>query len=101
MQIRAPLVSVTRVDAGDDKHTRLTYYVGETVIMDLDILREYVPSTGPVDELTLVQLLVTPHEHMALLGDILSYSAAGKTSGPEWDGLMQRATSILIPPQVK
>lgn len=93
-------MSVTRRDAEDDKHTRLTYYVGDVVILDLDILREYVPAMGPVDELALVQLLVTPHEHLALLGDILSYSNAGKVSGPEWDRLMQKVNSLLLPPPV-
>lgn len=96
-EIRVPLVSYTRTTA-DERHTRLTYYVGNVSILEMDILKEYVPDSGAVSELTLVQLLVTPHEHLAVLADILSYAHAGKTSGPEWEALLVRGQSLLSPP---
>lgn len=95
--VTVPLVSVARTEC-DEKHTRITYYVGNTVLLDMEILKEYVPLTGPVDDLTLVQLLVTPHEHMAVLGDLLAFAKANKTSGPEWDSLLARAERLLSPP---
>lgn len=96
-EVRVPLVTVTRTEC-DEKHTRIVYYVGDTMILDMEILKDLVPSTGPVDDLILVQLLVTPHEHMSLLGDILSHSKAGKASGPAWDALMTRVERLLLPP---
>lgn len=95
--IRPTLVSVTRTE-GDEKHTRISYYVGDLMILDMDILKEIVPAIGEVDDLFLTQLLVTPHEHMAILSDVLSYSRAGKTSGPEWETLMTRVESLLVAP---
>ena len=96
-EIKIPLVSVTRTD-GDEKHTRLTYYVGEVMILDMDILKELIPSSGPIDDFMLVQLLVTPHEHMSLLGDVLSYARAQSTSGPAWEELLQRIERLILPP---
>ncbi len=97
MEIRLPLVSVTRTE-GDDQHTRLAYYVGDTMIMDAFMLKDIIPSTGPLDEMVLVQILVTPHEHLSVLGDILAYAKAKNTSGPEWDALLARVESLLVPP---
>jgi len=96
-EVRTPLVYFTRKEQ-DEKHTRLSYYAGDVLLLEMDILKDYVPSTGPLDEMTLVQLLVTPHEHMTLLGDLLAHARAKKTSGQEWDTLLKRTEALLTPP---
>ncbi len=98
-ELRVPLVSVVRTE-GDEKHTKIEYYTtsGGILLLDMEILKEYVPSSGPLDELTLVQLLVTPHEHMAVLADIVALARAGKTAGPEWDSVLSRVENLLSPP---
>jgi len=95
--LRIPLVSVSRSN-GPEGHTHLEYFVDDVLVMDMDILSEYVPSTGPIEKFPLVQLLVTPHEHIAVLADLLAYAKANKTAGEEWNGLLSRAESLLNPP---
>lgn len=97
-EIKVPLVSVTRSEC-DENHTHLIYYVGNTMILDIDILKDFVPSTGPVDDMILVQLLVTPHEHMSILADILAFAKAKQTVGPAWDDLISRVEQLLLPPR--
>jgi len=95
--LRIPLVSVSRTK-GSDGHTHLEYFVDDLCVLDMDILSDYVPYDGPLEKLPLVQLLVTPHEHISILSDVLSYARAGKVSGPEWDSIMNRIESVLSPP---
>jgi hypothetical protein len=97
--VRVPLISVTRAE-GDENHTRIQYFTANdgTLLLDAEILKEYIPSKGPVDDMTLVQLFVTPHEHLAVIADVLSYAKAGRTSGSEWEAILARAEALLAPP---
>lgn len=99
-EIRIPLVSVTRSEQ-DNEHTRLAYYVGETLLLDMEIRKEYIPSTGPLNEMALVQLLVTPHEHLALLENVLllSKQAPPPQEGTQWADLLQKIEALLSPPK--
>lgn len=93
--IPSPLVSVILSDTGDEKHTRVSYFVGKTMIMDMDILKDVVPLDGPMDPMALTQLFVTPHELLGVLSDVYILATGKETSGPRWDDTISRIGRIL------
>ena len=69
------------------------------MIMDMDVLQDVVPTSGPVDLLLLTQLLVTPHEHLAVLADLVSLAVGKEVTTPRWDASVARALSLLEGPK--
>jgi len=94
---KVPLVSVSLADAGDSRHTRVSYYVNNVMVMDMDILKELVPLAN-ADPMVLTQLLVTPHEHLAVLADVFALAQAKECSGPRWDSVVSRIGLLLGAP---
>jgi hypothetical protein len=108
-----PLVTVPLVhvllgeDEKDPAFTRIRYFVGDEVIMDLSVEKEYVPVRPDFfPEMVLTQLLVTPHPHLALLGE---FAAVCASINPEnvplppdrWEQLLSRTHQLLNPPSLE
>lgn len=87
-ELRLPLVSYTVSAATNPNYKILSYYCGDVLLMDLEIDQNWIKSADP---LMLVQLLVTPHEHMALLD---SWRNAAKAN-PEFSELVSQTERIL------
>lgn len=97
--LKTPLVSVVRSESSVPNHTRVSYYVNDLLIMDMDVLSDIVASTGPLNLMLLTQLLVTPHEHLASIADILSLAHGKETEGPRWESALAKAKVLLEGPQ--
>lgn len=67
--------------------------------MDMDILTEVLPSSGPVDPMFCTQLLITPHDHLSCLADIFALAKAKATSGEAWEASLARIQALLEGPQ--
>lgn len=99
--VKVPMVSTVVMDSPTKPDSvNISYYVGDTIIMTAEIQRDILlDEHGVLDQMTLTQLMVTPHEHLDCLDHVLSAHGRGEVSGEDWEALMLRITSLLRPPQ--
>ncbi|RLC13131.1 MAG: hypothetical protein DRI24_16340 [Deltaproteobacteria bacterium] len=100
-----PLVSVNlSEDESDPNYTRIRYFVGDDEVMDMSVEKTYVPSSPSFfPAMALTQLLVTPHHHLALLGEYAAICAdispdAVPVDPKRWKDLIDRTSQLLNPP---
>lgn len=105
--ITVPLVRVNLSDdESDPSLTRIRYFVGDILIMDMSVEKAVVPIHPDGEHfpgMVLTQLLVTPHEHLMLLGDYLSIvqgidPAHVPVPTERWQALLERTKLLLNPP---
>lgn len=101
-------IPLVYVELSDDEtepaYTQIRYFVEGECIVDMSIEKEYVPFRPDFfPAMILTQLLVTPHQHLALLGEFATICAA---INPEhvpvpadtWKQLLERTQQLLNPP---
>lgn len=103
--VTVPLVRVHLCDDADmPGHTKVRYFVGDVMIMDMSVEKAYVPSSpGTFPAMILTQLLVTPHQHLSVLSE---FSAICAEIDPEdvpiahdrWKSLLEQTRQLLNPP---
>ena len=108
--VTVPLVRVSLTeDKNDPRCNRVAYFVKDTLIMDLSIEKEYAPIGEHFPAMILTQLLVTPHEHLALLSEFLTVGSSidkdalasvlpSEISVDRYQALLDRTKKLLTPP---
>lgn len=94
--IKFPLVSAS-LSKGMGDLTKVSYYVDDVLIMELEVDPSFVPLNGPAPVWVLVQLLVTPHHHSALLEEVLARKDEDRSSSG-WQDLLARVQTLLSVP---
>lgn len=94
--VKFPLVSAS-LSKGANDLTKVSYYVDDVLIMDLEVDPSFVPTNGPVPVWVLVQLLVTPHHHAALLEELLARRDEDRSSAG-WLDFLTRVRTLLSAP---
>jgi len=97
---KVPLVYTVVEDSKDHPDAvNVSYVVSDIVIMTAEIQRDIVcDPDGSPNLMTLTQLMVTPHEHLVCLDEVLTLAASGSLSGERWDALLARISALLSPP---
>lgn len=103
--VTVPLVHVQLSDdETESSYTQIRYFVEGEMIMDMSVEKEYVPSRPDFfPAMILTQLLVTPHHHLALLGEFAAVCAAidpkhVPVPTDKWKQLLERTQQLLNPP---
>ena len=74
----------------------ISYLVGDTKIMSAEIQKDIlVDENGNIDPMKLTQVLVTPHEPLAILEEVLTLRVTNNTSSESWDAVVSRICSLL------